>query len=82
MSSCELSRELKLQQKTCLAIEIRKDQKMGRAYGTVIDDYSSVELKKIFDKHISKQKLRCEQISGQDICPFTIEIYDGKNKIR
>lgn len=40
----------------CLSVEIRKDQKMGRAYGMVINDYSSVELKKIFDTHISKEK--------------------------
>jgi len=40
----------------CLAVEIRKDEKMGRAYGTVINNYSSVELKKIFDTHISKEK--------------------------
>jgi len=40
----------------CLAVEIRKDEKMRRAYGTVINDYSSAELKKIFDMHISKEK--------------------------
>lgn len=105
MSSMELSRELKLRQKTCwafkrkiqsvmassgsyplqgqvdvdelaigghdedsqgrskadkklisIAVEIRGDGKMGRAYGRVINDYSSDELKQIFDKHISKQK--------------------------
>ena len=115
MSSCELSRELTLRQKTCwsfkrkiqeamkssqnhpligrvdvdeiaigghdeksqgrskgdkklvcLAVEIRKDEKMGRAYGTVINDYSSAELKKIFDMHISKEKaqVRTDEWTG------------------
>ena len=38
----------------CLAVEIRKNEKMGRAYGTIINNYSSAELRKIFDTYISK----------------------------
>lgn len=114
MSSCELSRELSLRQKTCwafkrkiqeamkssashpltgavdvdeiaigghdeksqgrskgdkklicLAVEIRNDKKMGRAYATVINDYSSIELRKIFDTHISKEaQVRTDEWSG------------------
>ncbi len=39
---------------------------MGRAYGRVINDYSSKELEKIFDEHISKEnaKVRTDQWSG------------------
>jgi transposase-like protein len=50
----------------CLAVEIRKDKKMGRAYATVINDYSSEELKKIFDRHISKDKaqVRTDEWTG------------------
>lgn len=40
----------------CLAVKIRKDKNMGRAYGTVINDYSRVELKKIFEIHIIERK--------------------------
>ena len=49
-----------------LAVEIREDGKMGRAYGRVINDYSSQELEKIFDKHISEEnaKIRTDQWSG------------------
>jgi transposase-like protein len=50
----------------CLAVEIREDKKMGRAYGTVIDNYGSEELRKIFDAHISKEKalVRTDQWTG------------------
>ena len=50
----------------CLAVEIRADGQMGRAYGTVIKDYSCDEISKIFDKHISKEnaKARTDQWSG------------------
>ena len=51
----------------CLAVEIRQDEKMGRASGTIINDYSSAELGKIFDTHISKEKARYEQPNGQDM---------------
>lgn len=115
MSSCELSRELSLRQKTCwsfkrkiqeamkssgnhpltgqvdvdeiaigghdeqsqgrskgdkklvcMAVEIRDGKKMGRAYGTVIDNYSSAELRKIFDAHISKEEaqVRTDEWTG------------------
>ena len=36
-------------------------KKWGRAYGTVISNYGSEELKKVFDTHISKEKRRFEQ---------------------
>lgn len=50
----------------CLAVEIRKDEKMGRAYGTIIVDYSSTELRKIFDTHVSKEKaqVRTDEWTG------------------
>lgn len=50
----------------CLAVEIRADEKMGRAYGTIINDYSSAELMKIFDTHISKEKalVRTDEWTG------------------
>lgn len=115
MSSCELSRELSLRQKTCwtfkrkiqeamkssgkhpltgrvdvdeiaigghdeqcqgrskgdkklvcLSVEIRENQKMGRAYGVIINDYSSAELRKIFDMHISQEKaqVRTDEWTG------------------
>lgn len=45
--------------KMCVAVEIVKDKKgqnaMGRGYAIPIANYSSTELKKIFDKHINKQ---------------------------
>lgn len=52
----------------CLAVEIVGDNKMGRAYGSVIEDYSSTELKKIFDRHISKEQatVRADEWSGYD----------------
>lgn len=40
----------------CLAVEIKVDEKMGRAYGNIINDYSSAKLGKIFDTYISKKK--------------------------
>lgn len=40
----------------CLSVEIRKDEKMGRAYGIIINNYSSAELRKIFDTHISQEQ--------------------------
>ena len=50
----------------CLAVEIREDEKMGRAYGAVINNYGSEELKKIFDTHISKEKaqVRTDEWTG------------------
>lgn len=49
----------------CLAVEIREDQKMGRAYGSIISDYSSAELKKIFDTHVSKEAhVRTDEWTG------------------
>ena len=49
-----------------LSVEIREDGKMGRAYGKLIDDYSSKELEKIFDAHISKKdaKVRTDKWTG------------------
>ncbi len=49
-----------------IAVEIREDGKMGRAYGRVISNYSSEELKEIFDKHISEEnaKVRTDQWTG------------------
>jgi len=49
-----------------LAVEIREDGRMGRAYGRVINNYSSEELIKIFEHHISKQnaQVRTDQWSG------------------
>lgn len=49
-----------------LSVEIREGGKMGRAYGKVINDYSSKELEKIFDVHISKEdaKVRTDKWSG------------------
>lgn len=49
-----------------LSVEIREDGKMGRAYGKVINDYSSKELEKIFDAHISKEdaKVRTDKWTG------------------
>lgn len=49
-----------------IAVEVREDGEMGRAYGRVISNYSSEELGKIFDKHISKEnaKVRTDQWSG------------------
>jgi transposase-like protein len=49
-----------------VAVEIRKDGKMGRAYGRVIKDYGSEELKQIFENHISKKnaKIRTDQWTG------------------
>lgn len=38
----------------CLAVEIREDEKTGRAYGTDMEDCSSAELRRVFDTHISK----------------------------
>jgi transposase-like protein len=43
-------------QRVVVAVEIRKSKKklqMGRAYALTIKNYSSIELKKLFDKHIS-----------------------------
>ena len=40
----------------CRSVEIRKDEKMGRAYGIIINNYSSAELRKIFDTHISQEQ--------------------------
>ena len=55
--------EAKHKKLVSLAVEIREDGKMGRAYGSVIKDYSSQELEKIFDNHISKEnaKIRTDQ---------------------
>ena len=49
-----------------VAVEIRDEGKMGRAYGGVINNYSSQELKEIFDKHISKEsaKVRTDKWTG------------------
>ncbi len=49
-----------------LSVEIRGDGKMGRAYGKVINDYSSKELEKMFDAHISKEdaKVRTDKWAG------------------
>lgn len=49
-----------------LSVEIREDGKMGRAYGTLINDYSTKELEKIFDAHISKKgaKVRTDKWTG------------------
>lgn len=38
-----------------IAVEILKNGKIGRAYGVKINNYSSKELSKIFEKHISKE---------------------------
>ena len=49
-----------------LVVEIREDGEMGRAYGRLINDYSSQQLEEIFDKHISKEnaKVRTDQWAG------------------
>ena len=49
-----------------LSVEIREDGKMGRAYGKLINDYSTKELEKIFDAHISKEnaKVRTDKWTG------------------
>lgn len=49
-----------------LSVEIREDGKMGRAYGKLINNYSSKELEKIFDAHISKEnaKVRTDKWTG------------------
>ena len=49
-----------------LSVEIREDGKMGRAYGKVINDYSSKELEKMFEAHISKEdaKVRTDKWPG------------------
>jgi transposase-like protein len=45
--------------KICVAVEIvlnkKGEETMGRAYALPIENYSSKELKKIFEKHISKE---------------------------
>ncbi len=58
---------------------------MGRAYGTVINDYSGAELKKIFDVHISKEKaqVRTDQWTGYSALEseYTMErIKSGKGR--
>jgi transposase-like protein len=57
----------------CLTVEIRKGKKMGRAYGTVINDYSSDELKKIFDRHISKDKAQVRTDEWTGYTPLELE---------
>jgi hypothetical protein len=49
-----------------LSVEIREDGKMGRAYGKLINDYSTKELEKIFEAHISKEdaKVRTDKWTG------------------
>ena len=49
-----------------LAVEIREGGEMGRAYGRLINDYSSQQLEEIFDKHISKEnaKVRTDKWTG------------------
>ena len=47
-----------------IALEVREDGEMGRAYGRVISNYSSEELVKIFDKHISKENVRTDKWRG------------------
>ena len=58
---------------------------MGRAYGTVIKDYSSAELRKIFDTHLSKQKaqVRTDEWTGYTLLEsdYTMErIQSDKGK--
>ena len=50
----------------CVAVQIRKGKKIGKAYGTAVNDYSNDELKKIFDRHISKVKaqVRTDEWTG------------------
>lgn len=52
----------------CLAVEIVTNDKMGRAYGSVVDDNSTQEMKEVFDKRISKDeaKVRTDEWGGYD----------------